>query len=87
MRFAPKEGPLTQPTEGMPCTIGIGSDRYAAEVVKVLSPKRILIGRGGGKTEEWSLRKDNRWRPKGCDERSGYSLALGHAEDYRDPSF
>lgn len=71
--------------DGIPCTVGIGSDRYAGKVAKVLSPKRIEVnGPGGG---FWSLRDDGRWRPKGSGKRTGFFLILGVAEDYRDPSF
>lgn len=74
------------PTENMPATIGIGSDRYAAKVAKVVSPKRIIIERNG-RQEVWSLRKDGRWRPQGAGANSGYYLVLGKAETYMDPSF
>lgn len=72
-----------EPTEGMPCTVGIGSDSYGHKVAKVLSPKRIQLDDGW----VWSKRKDGRWRPKGSGKNSGYSLTLGIARDYRDPSF
>ncbi len=79
------------PLEGMDCTINIGSDRYAAKVVKVLSPKRIEITQNRfsdpGKGEVWSKRNDGRWRPAGSARRDGFSLTLGEAVDYRDPSY
>jgi hypothetical protein len=77
----------TTPTKGMPCTIGIGGDSYAAMVVEVINSKRIKIQRTGGRVEVWSLRKDNRWRPQGSGANSGYYLGLGHATDRMDPSF
>lgn len=76
----------TAPYVGQPCTVGIGSDCYAYEVISIDSPKRITIGRYGN-TERWSLRKDNRWRPTGCGRNSGHYLTLGVAENYLDLSF
>jgi hypothetical protein len=82
------------PTAGMPCTINVGSDSYAAQVVRIMSPKKIRVAYGyvlekvpESDGEEWSLRKDGRWRPKGTSFNSGYSLSLGVAVDHRDPSF
>lgn len=77
------------PVAGMPATIHIGSDSYAARVVSVASPTRIFIAesRDDEKGSMWSKRKDGRWRPKGAGRNSGYSLGLGYAKDYRDPSF
>jgi hypothetical protein len=79
------------PAVDMPCTIGIGSDRYAACVSAVFSAKNIGISRitahGIGHEEKWSLRKDGHWRPKGSGKNCGYYLVLGVAENYRDPSF
>lgn len=72
------------PVVGMPCTVGIGSDRYGHKVVKVVSATRIVLDDG---MSSWSRRKDGRWRPAGCGRNSGYYLRLGVAEDYRDPSF
>jgi hypothetical protein len=82
---------MIDPVDGMPCTICVGTDRYAAHVVKRLSPKRISVVYNYDKTDDdatvWSLRKDNRWRPKGASRRSGMRLVLDVAEDYLDPSF
>lgn len=83
------------PTDGMPCTMGIGSDRYAMYVAKVLSPKRIIVLHEKApyapdadySKSVWSLRKDGNWRPAGTGANGGYYLILGRAESYRDPSF
>lgn len=89
---------------GQPCTIGIGSDRYAATVSWVSwSGRRIRIVRCdsalnpdgscsyetnfNNPEEEWSLRKDGRFLPKGATKRSGYYLILGKRDSYLDPSF
>ena len=40
-----------------------------------------------GSKEVWSLRKDGKWRPKGCQANSGYRLYLGEYRSYSNPSF
>lgn len=71
--------------KGLPCTIGVGSDRYAHSVEGVSkNGKRIMTSDG----MVWSKRKNGRFVPVGSKiYGSGYGLRLGIAEDYRDPSF
>lgn len=70
--------------KGTPCTVGVGSDRYADEVVGVSpSGRHVELKKNG----VWSKRKNGRYYPVGSGPRSGYGVSFGHAEDYRDPSF
>lgn len=81
--------------EGMPCTISIGSDRYAAKVIELLSPRRIRVVEEYALERDpnapgmvWSLRKNGKWRPKGeLIVAGGHRLTLGTAVTYLDPSF
>jgi len=69
---------------GTPCTVMIGSDRYADKVSKITrSGRHILLEQNG----IWSRRKDGRYRPVGGHGNSGYRIVFGFADDYRDPSF
>lgn len=69
-------------------TFNIGSDKYAEEVESVETYQsgakrgevKAITTTGG----RYTLRKDGRLRPEGCE--SG-SLVIGVATDYRDPSF
>jgi hypothetical protein len=79
------------PTVDTLCTIGIGSDRYAAKVIEVRSPKHIVVKIDAFSLKdsmEFTRRKNGRWVVK--DEplrQASYRISFGHAEDYRDPSF
>lgn len=61
---------------GLPATFSVGSDRYATKVVKT-TPCTITVE--GGQTY--------RFTKYGWTSGRSYHLAVGYAEDYRDPSF
>lgn len=61
---------------GLPATISIGSDRYAAKVVRVTA-RTIVVSHG----------QVFRFTKRGWQAGRSYRLAVGYAEDYRDPSF
>lgn len=65
---------------GLPCTVGIGSDRYAGKVVKTTA-KTITV-EWNGDTSTFRLSKHGSWRS----DRSLY-LVVGYAKEYMDPSF
>ena len=75
-----------KPKVGMPVTINIGSDTYAAEVVRVTpSLKSVWVEYlpvSGAEPMKFMLKKSGTYRDAGgC-----RSLTLGVAKDYRDPS-
>ena len=113
-------------TPGMGATMYVGSDRYAMVVIKVITPKKIMVAHVAdahvdkfitengvmilpeeymefygrqNKTDEWghplsyhcsieyTLRKNGRWMPKGEGMWGTSSIHVGHAEEYRDPSY
>jgi hypothetical protein len=69
---------------GEPCTIYVGSDSYAADVVHV-SPAGayVMVQTRGrpGRAERFSRRQDGRYVAR------GKYLGLGVAKNYSDPSF
>lgn len=78
---------------GTPCTVSIGSDRYAYTVVAVTA-HTITVGKpmvDGSWSQSTTFRKSKRpadlakgkpvWRS------GSYRLSLGVADEYRDPSF
>ena len=67
---------------GLPATIHIGSDRYAAKVVRVTA-KTIVVSRHEGDTDGQVFR----FTKRGWQAGRSYRLTVGYAEDYRDPSF
>ena len=98
-------GPMnkkTIPTVGMPCTVSIGSDRYAGVVAGVSPSKKTIMVEyhdGGAalkfmwkpyKTQEYrngKYKTVTQYRWKTKGQRSGYGLYLGKAENYQDPSY
>ncbi len=83
------------PEVGMPCTYGIGSDRYAMQVVAIRRGGLTIVaeslnddGTVGGLRREFTRRNRRgggyRWVQKG---QSYGGLRLGVAETYLDPSF
>ncbi len=68
---------------GTDATISIGSDSYAATVVRT-TPKTIYVSTDNNKERvmPFRLSKGGYWVHKGY-----YFLTLGEKENYRDPSF
>ena len=73
---------------GLPATISIGSDRYAAVVVSATPSLKIICvefrGYPDSERMRFTLRKDGGYRSTG---RGSYRLTVGIAHDYRDPEF
>lgn len=69
---------------GDAATISIGSDRYSAHIGQKSQSQQTLVAvyeKGGdAKTFRWSKTR-KAWVS------GNYFLSVGHAEDYRDPSF
>lgn len=70
-----------KPLPGMPCTVCIGSDRYASSIVSVSASGKSLVLESGEKVR---LKKNGAYRTTG---RVGFRVWIGVAENYRDPSF
>jgi hypothetical protein len=76
---------MVAPAVGVPATIYVGSDSYAATVTAVsASGHRVTLSNTIGGSETATLRPDGAYRLLG---RRGGLVAFGFARDYRDPSF
>jgi hypothetical protein len=78
--------PVQRPEPGTPATYRIGSDRYAMKVVRVArNGQEVWAAWEGGEERPFTYRrKTGQYVAKGAE--CGH-LHIGHAEDYRDPSF
>lgn len=67
---------------GLPCTISVGSDRYAGTIKRITST--TIIAEMSPYEEVTFRAVRGAWRAR---QRSHRMLAVGVAESYRDPSF